>query len=89
MQGRLYGVRDYPGAIVSSNPDERVVGEIYRLHNAVAMLSSLDEYEGAEYERVMVDAQLASGETTRAWVYLYRLPVDEAKRIKSGDFCLV
>jgi gamma-glutamylcyclotransferase (GGCT)/AIG2-like uncharacterized protein YtfP len=86
IQGRLYAIRDYPGLILSGDQEERVIGEIYRLHEPDATLASLDEYEGAEYERVQADAQLTSGEAIRVWVYAYRQPVDETRRVKSGDF---
>jgi gamma-glutamylcyclotransferase (GGCT)/AIG2-like uncharacterized protein YtfP len=72
--------------ILSDDRGERVTGEIYRLREPAATLADLDVYEGTEYERVLVDARLDSGRTTRAWVYVYRQPVDESRRIKSGDF---
>jgi gamma-glutamylcyclotransferase (GGCT)/AIG2-like uncharacterized protein YtfP len=86
VQGRLYAIANYPGLILSTNRGELVTGEVYRLRDPAQTLAVLDEYERTEYERVMTDARLDSGETTRAWVYVYRLPVEEARRIKSGDF---
>jgi len=89
VQGRLYAIGDYPGLILSGTVDGLVTGEVYRLRKPAQMLAVLDEYEGGDYERVLADAQLDSGETTGTWVYVYRLPVDEAKRIKSGDFLVL
>ncbi len=86
VQGRLYQISNYPGLILSDNRDDHVTGEIYRLREPALTLAELDEYEGAEYQRVLTDARLDSGQTTRVWVYVYRPPVDETKRIKSGDF---
>jgi gamma-glutamylcyclotransferase (GGCT)/AIG2-like uncharacterized protein YtfP len=86
IQGRVYVIGDYPGLVLSGNAAERVIGEVYRLREPGATLAELDAYEGVEYQRVAVDARLDTGEITPAWVYIYRPPVDEAKRIQSGDF---
>jgi gamma-glutamylcyclotransferase (GGCT)/AIG2-like uncharacterized protein YtfP len=86
VQGRLYAIADYPGLVLSGNSGERVIGEVYRLREPRTTLAELDTYEGAEYQRVTVEARLNSDEITPAWVYIYRPPVDEAKRIQSGDF---
>jgi gamma-glutamylcyclotransferase (GGCT)/AIG2-like uncharacterized protein YtfP len=88
VPGRLYAIRDYPGLIVSSNPGEQVAGEVYRLYEPGPTLAALDAYEADEYERLLVDGRLDSGEAILAWVYVYRRPVDEARRIQSGDFLL-
>jgi gamma-glutamylcyclotransferase (GGCT)/AIG2-like uncharacterized protein YtfP len=47
--------------------DGEVHGELYRLETPVATLAALDDYEGDEYERVIVDA---SGQP--AWIYQAR-----------------
>ena len=46
FNGRLYQVAHYPGAVPSTEPADRVFGELYRLRNAADVLTALDEYEG-------------------------------------------
>ena len=93
FRGRLYWIRDYPGAVASDDPADRVHGEVYRLHDPARTIPALDEYEGcgpgfgdSEFERVEADVALASRDTVRAWIYVYRKPTRELTRIASGDF---
>jgi gamma-glutamylcyclotransferase (GGCT)/AIG2-like uncharacterized protein YtfP len=85
IPGRLLDLGRFPGAIATDQTGETVFGEIYRLEDPEKLLATLDEYEGPEFERVMVKAQLNSGRKRKAWVYLYR-----GKRtgplIASGDW---
>jgi gamma-glutamylcyclotransferase (GGCT)/AIG2-like uncharacterized protein YtfP len=91
--GRLYLVHHYPGVVDSIAPDERVYGELYRLHSASAF-STLDEYEGcgpnvpepAEYIRVQRTVTRANGTVVTAWIYLYNHPTDLLPLIPSGRF---
>jgi hypothetical protein len=47
--------------------DERVEGELHRLREPERTLEALDDYEGEEYERVVVDV-----EGSPAWIYRLR-----------------
>src|SRR5713101_3123951 len=85
MAGRLYQIDRYSGAIRSDEPGEWVHGEVYLLEDPGQMLPNLDRYEGEEFERVIVAAQLDSGEWLETWVYLYRGKA-AGKRIESGDW---
>jgi gamma-glutamylcyclotransferase (GGCT)/AIG2-like uncharacterized protein YtfP len=93
-QAKLYLVGDYPGAVPSSHAADQVVGEVFRLHNAVATLAAADQYEGCgrgfaaptEYLRVIQPVTLATGETVSAWVYVYNHSTAGLARILSGDF---
>ncbi|TYO97525.1 gamma-glutamylcyclotransferase (GGCT)/AIG2-like uncharacterized protein YtfP [Geothermobacter ehrlichii] len=93
-QGRLYRVADYPGAIPSVYPHERVIGEIWRLKEPERLLPLLDQYEECgpgfpeptEYVRELHRVQGAAGRSLRAWVYVYNRPVAGLERIPSGDF---
>lgn len=68
-RGLLYRVSWYPGAVSSSNTDDRVIGEVYRLREEALVLSGLDIYEEVsevpsaqdEYYRVEQEIELASG----------------------------
>jgi len=94
--GRLYRVSHYPGVVQSSDPADRVVGDIYRLDGEDILLARLDDYEECsaahplphEYERLSQTVTTDAGERLEAWVYLYRHPLDGLERIGSGDFLL-
>jgi gamma-glutamylcyclotransferase (GGCT)/AIG2-like uncharacterized protein YtfP len=94
VEGRLYRLGHYPGAIPSGGSGDCVAGELYRLHDPAATLAVLDRYEGcgpddpppSEFIRLQVPAILASGEAISAWFYAYNCPVTEDRRIPSGDF---
>ncbi|MEZ4600768.1 MAG: gamma-glutamylcyclotransferase family protein [Syntrophotaleaceae bacterium] len=94
MQGSLFEIAGYPGAVPSDDPADQVLGEVYRLTDPIAVLSRLDEYEEAadrfpaprEYRRERVEVTLANGETVMAWVYVYNRPTDGLIRIVGGDY---
>ncbi len=94
IEGRLYRIGHYPGAIASADSGEWVAGELYRMHDPAATLAVLDRYEGCgpddapphEFTRAQVPAILASGESLSAWFYAYNRPLMEDRRIPSGDF---
>jgi gamma-glutamylcyclotransferase (GGCT)/AIG2-like uncharacterized protein YtfP len=92
LQGRLYKITWYPGAVASGNSSERVHGEVYMLENPDRALAWLDEYEGlvpgnpdqGEYERSEQPVRLATGLDLTAWVYLYRGDVAGLHSIPEG-----
>lgn len=94
LPGALYRIAHYPGAVVTSNPADRVYGELCRIHSPSILLALLDEYEEcgphapapAEYRRVVRTVTGANGQQYAAWVYLYNRPVTGLLRIPSGDF---
>ncbi|MGQ2966604.1 gamma-glutamylcyclotransferase family protein [Methylophilus sp.] len=95
FQGRMYQISYYPGVLASGNANEQVCGEVYRLHDAQATLSILDEYEEcssqdvqtAEYKRVTTRIDGLDGNVfEQVWIYLYQWPVTEQRVIKTGDF---
>jgi gamma-glutamylcyclotransferase (GGCT)/AIG2-like uncharacterized protein YtfP len=92
IQGRLYRVSWYPGAVDTTAPEQRVHGEIYVLDNPTLALAWLDAYEGiapsrgetGEYGRFERPARLADGTETAAWVYLYQKDVTSLPSIADG-----
>jgi gamma-glutamylcyclotransferase (GGCT)/AIG2-like uncharacterized protein YtfP len=88
VQGRLYGLGRYPGIQLHPGLDEWVTGDLFRLRNAAEALDVLDRYEGPAFERVVATATLPNGDRSRCWVYEYRLPVAQDRRILSGDYLL-
>jgi Gamma-glutamyl cyclotransferase, AIG2-like len=69
-----------------------VTGDLFRV--GAEQMKALDEFEGisayevegAEYRRVKVTAVIENTEAVSAWVYEWKGPVDEEKRIPSGDW---
>ena len=75
VRGSIYRVRHFPA--FRPAPDGEVRGELYRLHQPEATLKALDDYEGEQFERVIVND---------AWIYQYRVQPPLDSRIESGDF---
>ena len=85
IQGRLFRLRAYPGAVALSRAGEYVRGELYRIENPRWILAALDGYEGSEFRRVIREVQLDSGTRAEAWVYLY-CGSSGGTLIRSGDW---
>jgi gamma-glutamylcyclotransferase (GGCT)/AIG2-like uncharacterized protein YtfP len=77
IMGSLFRIAHCPG--YRPEPPGVVHGELYRLTDPDATLRILDEYEGPEYERVLIDGV--------GWIYQYRAQPPDWVRIASGDFC--
>ena len=85
-KGSIFRIKHYPGFCLE--PAGTVRGELYRLHTPAVTLDVLDRYEGAEYDRVLIQARPAvDGDAIEAWVYRYKELPQGAKHIESGDFC--
>ena len=91
VEGRLYVISWYPGLVLESG-SETVEGDVYRV--GAGQLAALDEFEGisaneiegAEYRRVMTEVKAGNGDVFTAWSYEWKGPVEESKRIPSGDW---
>lgn len=91
IQGRLYDLGDYPGAVGAA--DGRVHGEAYRLRDP-GLLALLDDEEGYDpaneagslFLRRRIPVTLADGRVVMAWVYLYAGPLERVVPIPSGDY---
>lgn len=75
VPGSIYRIRHYPG--YRPEPAAEVHGELYRLADPEATLKALDEYEGPEFERVILNG---------VWIYQYKNPPAADSRISSGNF---
>jgi gamma-glutamylcyclotransferase (GGCT)/AIG2-like uncharacterized protein YtfP len=91
--GQLFQIKHYPGLVASSDTNDRVFGELFRLRETKTLLAKLDDYEGCGpstpqptlYIRV-VKPITRPDRTVEAWTYLYNRPVTGLKRIVSGRF---
>jgi len=94
LQGKLFHVADYPGAIESNEIDDKVYGELYKVNESKPLLTQLDIYEECsanfpqphEYVRKKILVFLPDGNTVLAWVYLYNRDIQNLERIISGDY---
>lgn len=92
LAGRLYRVSWYPGVVESTDPEQRVHGEVYALADPVRALAWLDAYEGvvpgseeaAEYRRLERPVRLATGQEIAAWVYLFQSDVAGLTLVSDG-----
>lgn len=86
VQGSLFQLGQFSGLVLSRDADRWVVGEVHRLHNPETYWPVLDEYEGSEYPRCVVEVRLDDGRHLSAWVYYYQGDVSNCRRIESGDY---
>jgi len=83
VSGRLVVVDWYPG--LRLDPDGGpVLGEVHQV--SACQLAALDDFEGAEYHRVMVPVLTDSGETLHAWVWEWLGDLEKCIPIPSGDW---
>lgn len=88
----LFDLGIYPAAIPAH--DTRVWGEVHRMLDIEAVLTTLDEIEGYSasepdaslYTRVEIPVTFGDGRVDSAWVYFYNAPLGRAERIESGDY---
>lgn len=96
VAGRLYDTGRYPACVPAEEPDERVQGEVFALHDDTArdLLAELDQYEGyapdARYASLFVRertvARFADGSEEVVWIYHYNDALGDATRIASGSW---
>ena len=94
FNGKLYQISWFPGAVLASNPNDKVYGMVFKLKNPHEVFKVLDDYEGIGeqyqepqlYKREQVTVFLDDKTSLLAWVYLYNLSVSGFKQIVSGNF---
>ncbi|MGR9100773.1 MAG: gamma-glutamylcyclotransferase family protein [Gammaproteobacteria bacterium] len=94
IQGKLFEIGGYPGAVISGSAADKVQGDLFRMAKPEKLFRILDEYEECsdrfpeprEYKRVKVKVLLHEGGSRAAWAYIYNRPVFGLKRIKSGNY---
>jgi putative glutamine amidotransferase len=97
--GRLYDLRNYPGAIVDAAGEGKIFGQVLALPDE-RTLRRLDAYEGYDprdpgnslFVRTECDVTLDGGggggaaRAVRAWVYVYNRDVSDARLIPEGRY---
>jgi len=93
INGYLYNIGEYPGAIYVPYARERVYGNVFLLNDDTNVLTSIDEYEGYgpnetqpnEFIRVVLPVHTLAV-IINCQVYLYNLPVNGYRQISSGKY---
>lgn len=88
VPGQLVDLGDFPGLISLNHSDDEVTGDVLALpeENRDSLLSRLDSYEGALFERTRATACLPGGTELEVFIYEFVGDVDEQPRITDGDF---
>jgi gamma-glutamylcyclotransferase (GGCT)/AIG2-like uncharacterized protein YtfP len=89
IQAVLYQVDDYPCVIESTNPNDKVSGELYKILDSDTLLPLLDEYEECtekfpkphEYIRKLLTITQSDHKQIIAWVYVYNRDVSQLQRL--------
>ncbi len=93
FRGKLYDLGEYPGAIADPKSDSYIVGSIFLMNDAAAILKNLDNYEGFgvdypqpnEFVRAFIAVETEE-QPIDCWVYLYNSPTKGFLQIASGDY---
>lgn len=87
LQAKLYHLDEYPGAVLSDQEQNLVHGELYELKFPEETLPGLDEYEGPDFKRSLVDVFFPEfGFPLECWAYLYQGPVAGLTPVPGGRF---
>lgn len=93
-RGLLFRIDWYPALVHCDEANAWVSGEIYHMHEPVALLEKLDAFEcynphhpdSSEYHRVLRMVKRSDGNWTPCQLYVYQRPVNPDQRIASGTF---
>lgn len=91
--GLLYNIDNYPCAIISEDPENKVYGKIFKLHGGNSILDKIDKYEGIgsnfpqpnEFKRNIITAY-SKNKQYQCWAYLYNREIENFQLIESGDY---
>ena len=96
VRAKLYDLGEYPGAVTSILPTDRIKGELYELAEPLRQLKELDTLEEFDplhpakslFVRRSVVVRLEDGDQSRAWIYLLNKKPVHARPIRRGDYAL-
>jgi gamma-glutamylcyclotransferase (GGCT)/AIG2-like uncharacterized protein YtfP len=102
VQGTLFDLGDFPGAILESASGRRIAGTIFRLPGNPLVLQALDAYEEfdpaapeqSQFLRVRTTVELAAelradlgaGRALECWIYILNREVKNARLVEDGDW---
>ena len=85
LPGKLFDIGKYPGFVYDRNSSFLVRGELLELKNANRLLKVLDDYEGGEYTRVLLESTFL-GNPMKFNTYLYQLSIAQLPEILENDY---
>jgi gamma-glutamylcyclotransferase (GGCT)/AIG2-like uncharacterized protein YtfP len=93
VEGRLYRIKNYRGALPPDAAGGHIAGDLYRIPARSALWRQLDRYEGfdrkslrtSEFTRRTICVTLPDGTDCFAWIYIVNRRVAEHARIVSGN----
>ena len=93
LNGELYDIGNYPGALLTDRPGNFVHGAVFKMNDEAEVLKELDDYEGFgdaftqpnEFIRKLVQITTKNG-ILPCWIYLYNHPTSSLTRIYSGKY---
>lgn len=94
VQGSLYDLGEYPGAVIDSSSENAIRGEVFELPEDESLIKALDEYEGYDPEdsnnslfvRLKIAVEMDDGRRLDSWVYVYNQDIRSAIVIPDGDY---
>lgn len=94
VEGRLYDLGKYPGAILDSSSRMKVFGRVYELPDDRSVLQALDSYEEFDprhsdnslFVRKQTTAVLDDGRKVQCWIYVYNRNPGSAPLVSDGDY---
>jgi gamma-glutamylcyclotransferase (GGCT)/AIG2-like uncharacterized protein YtfP len=84
VDGKLYDLGGYPGAVLHPASAWIVYGTVYELPEDAEILRQLDAYEGPEYVRIEQLVTLTAGGVVSCWVYDFQGRPGEERFLESG-----
>ena len=93
LQGILYDIGEYPGAVLCPGGNDFIYGIILEIDDPSAVLALIDMYEGYgedqplpnEFIRVLTEAETDRGPVD-CWIYHYNLSVYGLIPIENGKY---
>jgi gamma-glutamylcyclotransferase (GGCT)/AIG2-like uncharacterized protein YtfP len=94
IQGVLYDLGDYPGAVLDASPEQKVFGKVFELLDGEKTLSELDKYEEFDpcaiseslFVRELQPVVMESGAILQSWIYLYNRDPGAAPVLMQGRY---
>jgi gamma-glutamylcyclotransferase (GGCT)/AIG2-like uncharacterized protein YtfP len=91
FHGKLFDLGEYPGVVVSNNPEDKVYGSVFALEKPETVLRMLDEYEETgdrfpepnEFIRIKIEIVTGKKEKLLCWIYLYNGSTENLLPIKT------
>ena len=86
VSGELVNLGEYPGLRLSAYAKTRVMGELIEFEALDTLIDELDQVEGPEFRRELVNVALPNGGNHFAWTYVLASNTGNLPVIQSGDW---